>query len=99
MKISVEVKCLKVPHQWGKIGQRVGQLSDSWALLICHVFFRYKEIALYLRAKTLNMNFQNSGIYKYRVIGDETLHLELSPRVSPHTHTCTLTDLKNYCIH
>ena len=98
MKISVDVKCPKVPHQWGKIGQRMGQLQTVGPFLPATILFKCKKISVYPREKTSHTYFPISIIHKYRVTGDESLYLELSP--SPHTHTCTLTDLKsNCCIH
>ena len=90
--MSEDVKRPKEPHRWGKIGQRVGQLRTVGPFSSTTVLFTDKEIASYLRAKTSRTCFQNSVISKYRVLGDEILHPELSP--SSHTHTCTLTNLK-----
>ena len=82
--MSVNVKCPKVPHQWGKIGQTVGQLRTVEPFSSATVLFRYKEIALYSRAKTSHTCFQNSVIHKYRVMGDGTLpQLTHRPAHSP----------------
>ena len=74
------VKCLKVPHQWGEIGQRVGQLQMVWLFLSAMVLFSCKEIASNLMAKMLHTYFQNSVIHSYKVMGDKTLHPGISPK-------------------
>ena len=94
--MSVDVKCPKVPHQWGKIGQRVGQVRTVGPFSSATVLFRCKKISVYPRAKMSHTYFQNSVICKYRVMGDESLHPELSH--SLHTHTWTLTDLRKVIV-
>ena len=82
--MSVDVKCPKVPHRCGKIGQRVGQLRTVGPFLSATVLFRCKKISVYPRAKTSHVYFQNSVIHKYRVVGDESLIRTFLPA---HTHT------------
>ena len=90
--MSGDVKYPKVPYQWGKIGQRVGQLWTVGLFSSATVLFRYKEIALYPRAKMLHTYSQNNIFHSYKAMGDKTLHSELSPNT--HTYTYTFSDLK-----
>ena len=65
MKMSVDVKCPKVLHQWGKIGRRVWQLQTVGPISPATVLF-FREITLYPRAKTLYISktvlFTNTGL-------------------------------------
>ena len=79
--MPVEVKCPEVPpppYPWGKIRQRVGQLRTGPSRLpqFCSGA-RYFAIP---EGKKVAYIFPKQLIYKHRVMmGDETLHPELSP--------------------
>ena len=67
--MSSDVKCPKVPHPWGEVGQGWDSFVWSWAFSLCHCFMH--ERCVFIIPDSNNVEY----FQKHRFPSDESRNL------------------------